>query len=242
MELSLFAIISLAIADSVNPCALAVLFMILVSIMVYNPGKKSKVLLSGLAFILSIFIMYIIYGAIIVTLFSSLNNFLSEASKYIYTVFGFVAIGLGLLGIKDYFLYTPGTVGTEMPIMLRPKVKRLLSKVTSVRGSFVAGIFVTLFLLPCTIGPYLIFGSLISNSLVLGISDKLVMIGKIFPWLLIYNVIFILPMLIVTLLVYFGIKEVKDAQQWKDRNIRVMHLIAGVILFVLGVAMVFGWI
>ncbi len=38
------AVILLALADSVNPCALAVLFMILIAIMLIDSNKKTKVL------------------------------------------------------------------------------------------------------------------------------------------------------------------------------------------------------
>ena len=239
-DLTWTMVTSLAIADSVNPCALAVLFMILISIMIYNPNKKSKVLLAGLAFTFSVFLMYLVYGAVIITLFTSVNNTLSSISPYIYKGFGAFAIILGLLGIKDYLWYKPGTIGTEMPLMLRPKVKRILSEVTSIKGACIAGIFVTLFLLPCTIGPYLIFGSIISQNL--NLADKITAIKDVFPWLLYYNFIFVLPMIAITLLVYFGITSVENAQQWKDRNIKVLHLIAGIILVILGIAMFGGWV
>ena len=40
----------LALADSVNPCAIAVLTMVLISILIANPKSKNKVLFAGLAF------------------------------------------------------------------------------------------------------------------------------------------------------------------------------------------------
>ena len=51
VDLTWPVVVSLAVADSINPCDLAILFMILVSIMIYNPNKKSKVLLAGFAFV-----------------------------------------------------------------------------------------------------------------------------------------------------------------------------------------------
>lgn len=232
--------ITLALADSVNPCALAVLFMILVSIMMYNPKKKSKILLSGLAFVASVFIMYFFYGAIIITLLTKLSQTLASWSLYVYKFFGLFAIILGVLSIKDFISYKPGTLGTEMPLMLRPKVKKIISKVTSPKGAFTTGIFVTLFLLPCTIGPYIVFGNLISQSITTSLSEKITLITQIAPYLLVYNLIFILPMLVVTFLVYFGITTINKAQNWKEENIRILHLIAGIILLVLGLAMISG--
>ena len=48
-------ITTLALADSVNPCAIAVLTMVLVTILIQNPGKPKKVLISGLAFVSAVF-------------------------------------------------------------------------------------------------------------------------------------------------------------------------------------------
>ena len=67
------------------------------------------------------------------------------------------------MNIKDYFKYTPGTIGTEMPMFMRPIAKSLIKNITRPRGAFIIGILVTLFLLPCTIGPYIIVGNLLSG-------------------------------------------------------------------------------
>ena len=41
----------LALSDSVNPCAFAVLVLVLISILTHNPEKRKKILLGGLAFV-----------------------------------------------------------------------------------------------------------------------------------------------------------------------------------------------
>jgi len=69
-------ITSLALADSVNPCALAVLTTILISILIKNPEKKEKVLYAGLAFSLAVYIGYMFYGLIIVQFFKTFSQFL----------------------------------------------------------------------------------------------------------------------------------------------------------------------
>ena len=143
-----------------------------------------------------------------------------------------LAIVLGILNIRDFFKYKPGSLGTEMPMFLRPKVKKIISRVTSPIGAFIVGAFVTIFLLPCTIGPYVICGGILYT---LGIL-------KFLPWLVLYNLIFILPMLIITVIVYFGVSKIEDVSDWKDKNIRYLHLISGIIIFFLGLAMVLGWV
>ena len=68
-EVSLGKVISLALVDAVNPCEFAVLTMLLVSIIAYNPHKKANIIWAGLSFSLAVFIMYLIYGLFIIKSF-----------------------------------------------------------------------------------------------------------------------------------------------------------------------------
>ncbi|KYK27170.1 hypothetical protein AYK26_00555 [Euryarchaeota archaeon SM23-78] len=228
-ELTLAKILGLAAVDAINPCELAVLALMLIAILTYNPRDKKKVLLAGLAFTLAVFVMYIIYGLIIIKFFQ-LIQLLVGIRLWLYKILGVVAIILGLFNIRDFFRYRPGGFATEMPLFLRPKVKKLIAGVTSPGGAFVVGLLVTLFLIPCTIGPYIIAGGILSALELL----------KTLPWLLIYNLVFVLPMLIITFIVYLGFTTVENVSGWKDKNIRYLHLVAGIILFLLGLAMILG--
>jgi len=229
---TLIKITTLALADSVNPCAIAVLTMVLISILIQNPNKKRKVLFAGLTFVSSVFIGYLIYGIVIVQFFNLFAEFLRQSSGYVYKGLAILAMLFGALNIKDSFYYKKGSFGTEMPLFMRPKVKRIIGNVTSPMGAFIIGFVVTLFLLPCTIGPYIVAS---------GLLFELGFIGSI-PWLLYYNLIFIIPMLIITLIVYFGFRKVEKVEGWKERNIKKLHLIAGILLFLVGFAILFGWI
>ncbi|MCD6367825.1 MAG: hypothetical protein J7L45_01940, partial [Candidatus Aenigmarchaeota archaeon] len=220
--LTIAKIISLAMVDSINPCALAVLTLMLIAILTYNPKDKRNVLLAGIYFIASVFIMYLFYGLVIINFFKVVQA-LTSMRLALYRALGFVAILLGLLNIKDFVRYKPGGFLTEMPMSLRPKVKKIISGITSPRGAFIVGLFVTLFLLPCTIGPYIIAGGILS----------VLSIMKTLPWLMLYNLIFVLPMVAIVVVVYAGISRVEDVSGWKDKNIRYLHLASGLIMFLL---------
>jgi len=229
--LGLYKIFLLALADTINPCALAVFVLFLIGIMSYDPTRGKKVLIAGAAFVTAVYICYFIYGLIIIK-FWQVVQALTSVRLVIYTILGVIAIILGILNLKDYFWYKPGGFATEMPLSWRPKVKKITSNITSTKGAFLMGAFVTLFLMPCTMGPYLIAG---------GILSALEMI-KVIPWLLVYNLIFILPLYGIVLVVYFGLKKVEDISGWKDRNIRYLHLIIGFIMLGIGAAILLGWI
>ena len=183
-----------------------------------------------MAFTAAVFITYIFYGLVIIQFFKFISTFFVSAYNIVKLIFASLAILLGIMNIKDFFHYTPGTIGTEMPMFMRPIAKSLVKNITRPRGAFIIGILVTLFLLPCTIGPYVVVGNLLS-------AFDLV---RFLPWLIFYNIIFVLPMIGITLLVYLGYTTVEKVSGWKEDNIRYLHLVAGIVLVLLGLAMLFG--
>ena len=222
----------LALADSVNPCAIAVLTMVLMAILIQNPEKRKKVLFGGLAFIISVYVGYLFYGVVIIQFFKAFAEVLRENSGIIYNGLGILAMIIGALNIKDFFMYKKGGIATEMPIWMRPKVKKIIQKITSPIGAFVIGFLVTLFLLPCTIGPYIIASGLLAELGTLGA----------LPWLLYYNLLFVLPMLIIVGLVYYSFTRIQEVSGWKEKNIKTLHLIAGILMFAVGFALLMGWL
>jgi len=227
-----FEITGYAFADSVNPCAIAVLTMVLMTILIQNPGKRKKVLYGGFAFISAVFIGYMVYAGILYQFFRSISGFFADNSKNFKIIFGALALVLGGLNIKDFFHYKKGGIATEMPIFLRPKVKKVIERATSPKGAFVIGFLVTLFLLPCTAGPLILATGRLSD----------LTITQVIPWLTYYTLIFVLPMLIIVGLIYYGFSKVDEVSGWKERNIRRLHLVAGILLFLVGVALLMGWL
>ena len=167
-----------------------------------------------------------------IQLFKSFNEWVLKNSNLFYNVLAVLAMLIGALNVKDFFMYKKGSFATEMPLFLRPKVKRVIEKITSPKGAFVIGFLVTIFLLPCTIGPYIIASGMLSE---IGVTGAI-------PWLLYYNLIFILPMLIITGLVYYGFTRVEDVSGWKERNVRLLHLIAGILMFLVGISLLMKWL
>jgi cytochrome c biogenesis protein CcdA len=231
-DLSLITIVGLAVVDAINPCEFAVMALVLMSILLANPEKRKNVLYGGLAFSSAIFLLYFLYGLIMVQFFSHAIPLTGKFSLYAFKGFGLLAIILGLLNIKDYLSYKPGSFATEMPLSFRPRMRALVKKITSPKGAFIVGLFITVFLLPCTMGPYIIASAKLSGMTFLAT----------LPYLLLYNLIFILPMIAITLIVYLGVTGVENVSGWRDRNIKKLHLVEGIILILLGIAMFTGLI
>jgi cytochrome c biogenesis protein CcdA len=61
------------------------------------------------------------------------------------------------------------------------------------------------------------------------------------PWLILYNLVFVLPLVLITLLFAYGISPDR-AERWRTENKRTVRMIIGVIMVVLGLVILFGWL
>ena len=224
-------VVALAAVNAINPCGLAVLVVVLLAIITRSPGDRRRVLLAGLAFTAAVFFFYFLYGIALVTLFRMVPQ-LAAMRIWFTRVLGMVAIVIGLLYLRDSFSRTPAAPSTAIPTGWKGTLKGLLDRISSPAGAFVIGAAVTLFLLPCTIGPYLISCGILSAY----------SMAAALPYLVLYNVIFVLPMLAVTMAVYLGISRLSDVKDWRERSVRRLRLVAGVVILVLGVVIALGLI
>jgi cytochrome c biogenesis protein CcdA len=55
--------------------------------------------------------------------------------------------------------------------------------------------------------------------------------------LLLYNLIFVSPMILITLAICFGYTTVEKAEHLRQKKLKVLHFIAGLILIILGIGM-----
>jgi len=219
-SLTLTAVLLGAAVDAVNPCEFAVLIILITTILA--TGSRRKALYAGLAFSLSIFISYYLMG---VGLYSAVEA--AGITRGLYLGVALLAILIGLLNLKDYLWYGKWFV-MEVPPSWRPALKLLIQKVTSVPGAFFIGFVVSLFLLPCTSGPYIV---------ILGLLAETETRANALLWLLLYNLVFIVPMVAITSAVYFGLTTAEKAEEWRTRHLKTLHLIAGAIILLLGAGM-----
>ena len=225
--LEFFAVVvGAALVDSINPCAIAVLLILLGALL--TTTDKKRALKTGLAFTLSIYIAYFLFG---IGLLSAIQ--ISGVSYLFYQFIGFLAIIIGLFNIKDFFWYGGCGFAMEIPCSWRPSLKGLLRKVVSPIGAFFVGFIVCLFELPCTGGPYFFILGLLAER-----TTQLMAV----PILLFYNLIFVLPLVGISLAMYYGYTTVEKAGEWKDRNIRLLHLVAGLVMIGLGLAVLLQWV
>jgi len=215
-KLTWTVLIGAALVDSINPCTLAIM-VILISAILYSKGKKDA-LVSGLLFSLTTFIMYLLYGLFIKEAVSYFN-----IADVFYIIVTIGALALAIMEFNAYLNYKPGFLAVEMPLFLRPYAHAVLEKATSPLGVVIAALFCSLFLLPCSSGPYLMVLGMLAKSIT----------PEALTYLIIYNMVFILPMIAVTFVVYLGKTTIERVGEMKEKYIREIHLASGIILFLL---------
>lgn len=215
-------LVGAAIIDSINPCAFGVLIFLL-AYLTKTASKKAKLLLHGLTYIFAVFLTYLIAGLLLMPLIGSLGR----ASVITYGVIGIIVIIFGLLEIKDFFWYGKGPSLALLPGAAQ-RIKMYVGKITgSVYSAFLLGVFVALVELPCTGAVYLAILSLMSLT---GTNAQSV------TWLVVYNLIFVLPLVVILLAFYRGMDaEVLENLRKKHRHL--MRLAIGLLLLGMG-----GWI
>ncbi len=219
-SVTLTAVLLGAAVDAINPCEFAVLVILITAVL--SAGGRKRALWAGLAFSASVFISYYMMG---IGLYSAVEA--AGITRWIYIAVSVLAILTGLFNLKDYFWYGRWFV-MEVPLSWRPKLRQIVQGVTSVPGAFLIGFVVSVFLLPCTSGPYIV---------ILGLLAETETRTGAMLWLLLYNIVFIAPMVGITLALYFGLTTVEKTEEWRTKNLETLHLVAGTIILLLGIGM-----
>ncbi|MBS3062931.1 MAG: hypothetical protein J4203_03590 [Candidatus Diapherotrites archaeon] len=211
-----------AAIDSINPCAIGVLIL-LISAIIATAQSRGRMLKLGLAYIAAVYVTYFLAGIGLSLFFTQIPIWLAE---YISILVGGFIVLAGLVEIKDFFWY-----GQGFTLAIHPEMAKRISdysKNLSVPGVMFLGAFVAGVELPCTGAPYL------AIILVLKESFNLTAIGL----LALYNAIFVLPLLVILLLAYGGMK-VTELKMWKDQNRPYMRLASGLTMIALGWLLIF---
>ncbi len=230
-EIPLMVLIPAAVADSINPCTMAVMAMLL-AITLEKKGKKS-VLMSGLLFTAVVFVCYFMMGIGVMKVVGDIS-----IQKYFFYLMVAITAIITILEIRAYFSYRPGMESIEIPLFLRPHLQKVMAMATSLPMVAVVAVFCSLFLLPCSSGPYLMILSMLSLTNIWTAE-----FFKAIGYLLFYNFIFVVPLVAIAVIVAFGIKDPGEILAMRDKYVRQMHLIAGIIMLLITImlaAFIFG--
>ncbi|MBI2452256.1 GAP family protein [Candidatus Pacearchaeota archaeon] len=217
---TLSVVIVTALIDSINPCAIGVLILLISTLLALSKNRH-KMLITGVIYILAVYITYLLAGIGLLLFIQRFN-----LAEPIGIAVGILVIILGLVEMKDFWWYGKGFT-LAIPHRRSLQIQKMIKKV-SLPGAIVLGIFVAAVELPCTGGPYLAITALLS---------KIGFNSAVFSYLLLYNFIFVLPLIIILFAVYFGL-SVKRVEAWKQKNRKWMRLMTGLVMVGLGILLI----
>lgn len=205
-----------AIADSINPCAFSIL--ILTIAFLFSLGiVRSEIIKVGAAYIIGIFLVYLLIGLGILQALHLFNtpHFMAKVGAALLIAFG--AINL----INEFFPKFP--IKLKIPAVAHSKIAALMQK-ASIPTALALGALVGLCEFPCTGGPYL---------MVLGLLHDRGTFMSGFGYLILYNIIFVLPLAII-LFIASDHSLLQKVQEWKKAELKNMKLWVGIAMVVLG--------
>ncbi len=217
-ELTLPIIVGFALIDSINPCVIGVLLLLITVLL--KTKKKKAVLVNGSVYTLGVYVTYLIGGVTLLSVFNAVRD-IQLLSQMFYVIIGFFVLLAAFLEIKDYFWYGRG-FSLAIPKRFVSVVESNAKKShTSLLNAFLFGSIVTLIELPCTGAPYLAIITLMSQSGVQFYSALML--------LLLYNLVFVLPLIVIIYLAYKGIGY-KKMEGWRREHKGRMRLAVGLVL------------
>ena len=220
-SLTIPAIIVAAAIDSINPCAFAVMIFLLTYLT--SLGERRRILMVGITYIATVFVVYFVAGLGLLTVVQQLG-----LTRIVFSFAAVIAIIAGLINIVEVFLKREIFL-LAIPASQKASIDEYVKR-ASVPSAIILGGIVSMVELPCTGGVYLAILGLIG--------DRMTLLEGI-PYLLFYNLIFVLPLIVILLLVYHGgTPERMEAIRTGSR--RWVRLLIGIMMVALGAAMLLG--
>ena len=187
--------------DGLNPCAFATI-VFFISYLAFTGRKGRDIVFVGGMFTLGVFLTYLGVGVGFLKFLASLP-FLPAISRYLYGFTAALCLVLALGSVYDWYQARrgrPEEMRLKLPNRLRRQINRVIREGARARAiagvAFATGIVVSLIELACTGQVYLP-----TILFVLGVPAMRI---RALAYLLLYNVVFVVPLVVVFLLAYWG--------------------------------------
>ena len=209
------------VVDGLHPCAFAVL-LFFIAFLLSMEHKRKMILFMGAAFITGVFLTYFLIGLGIFKVFTLFTpHFVSKAGAVL-------LILVGLIDLKDAFA---GTSTLTIPKFASPHIHKTIEKAT-IPAAFIAGLLVGLCAFPCVGGIYVA---------ILGLLNVQATVSEGLALLVIYNLMFVLPLVLV-LLFASNPTVIDKIERFQIKRKKEYKTVLGVAMILFGLFILFGGI
>jgi glutaredoxin/sulfite exporter TauE/SafE len=230
---SSLAVLGAGLLDGVNPCAFTTIIFF-VSYLAVMGRKGRDILFVGISFTVAVFLTYLLVGVGVLGFVHSLG-FVRTFSRLVYLATGLFCLVLAGFSLFDVYRIRQGRIediALKLPERLQKRVHRAIREGRNIRNyvwaAFVTGFLVSLLELACTGQVYL--PTIIFVS---GVPELRV---NAYAYLVLYNLMFILPLVVIFLLVYYGTTS-KQLTEFFKTNAALVKVLTAVLFAALG-----GWL
>ena len=217
-----FTVVFAGLVDGLNPCAFATL-VFFVSYLTLSGHKGREVLMVGATFTLGVFVAYLVEGLGFYKVLDLLGDLLTTLGRWVYGLTALLCTGLAVFSFLDFLKARRGEIGDmalNLPHGLRMRINAVIRRGRKsqafVAGAFVTGIVVSFLELACT-------GQVYLPTIIFVVSQP-EMRASALLFLVLYNLLFILPLVVVFILVYYGTAGSKQLTHFLQQRAATVKL------------------
>lgn len=233
-SLTLPIVIGAGLLDGVNPCAFATIIFFLSYLQIARRSPR-EMLMVGAAFILAIFLTYLAAGLALHRVLAAITTQVQGIQKWLNWIFGSLALLAAILSLRDAVLAHRGRAGDmtlQLPAFLKDRIRGAIRTGARSRrfviAAFVVGVVVSFLELACTGQVY----APIIYQIQQGRADA-------FGMLVIYNLAFILPLVIIFLAAWAGLRS-EALIRFQKKSTATIKILLALLFLALAIFMFFG--
>ena len=230
-----FMVMVAGLIDGINPCAFAVLIFFITFLLTQKRGRK-EILLTGISFTLGVFLAYLLSGLGLFRVILKIS-FIGIISKIIYLISAILVITLSLFSFVDYIKIKKGKgeeISLQLPKFFKKGAREIIKK--QPKSSLIV---VTAFLVafPVSLIEFLCTGQTYLPTIVyiIGIPELRV---KALLMFVLYNFMFVLPLILIFTGVYFGMSN-RDLGRLMRENVGKVKLATSILFLILGIFLIY---
>ena len=221
------AIISAGLIDGINPCAFATI-VFFISFLTFAGKRKRDILLTGIFFTVAVFTTYLLIGLGAFRIIRSLEIFAWISRTINYGV-GILALVLGIISLYDYYKFKRGKTA-EIALQLPKRIKQTIHALIRQNANpsnlaitaLVTGFLVSVLESICT-------GQVYLPTIVVMLKTPGLRAQSL-TYLLLYNFMFILPLILVFGITFFG-----ATSEWfgkiMNKNLGLIKILTALLFF-----------
>ena len=220
--------------DGINPCAFATIIFFLSYLQIARRTPR-EMLMVGAAFISAVFIAYLAAGLLLHEVIASLNEHFAGIQRWMNLVFGILALIAAYLSLRDALRARAGRLDEmtlQLPGILKDRIRGVIRSGARARNfviaAFLSGLVISLLELACTGQVY----APIIYQIQKGRLDAVL-------WLVVYNLAFITPLIVIFLLAYGGLRS-ETLVAFQKKHTFSVKLGLALLFFFLALFILFG--